>query len=488
MSLFSQVCDFHHTAEDEDGFPKFNGYTNISVPKNPIQHEYILNLSERTEMIRNKEVRRDEDNLLKVTVDGRKAALDIRLVETGQAFSSSFGSKVSACANQLFKIYHSTSSVQIVFSDIGVPKDEFNVYDELKRVLIKLGVDSNEIAFVHDAITESARAELFRKMNTGEVRIVIGSTKKLGVGVNVQEKLVAIHHLDVPWRPADMVQREGRILRKGNTSDEVFIYRYITEGSFDAYSWQLLENKQHFIASFLSGTSGLSEISDIADTVLTYAEVKALAIGNPLIKKRVGISNELEKTKIASRARQKQMQELKTIIESNPIKVKRFETLSKIAYSDFENYSRSKESIPNEERLAFGEELLEALGGNIMSATEHLFDTYRDFQIVLPADMLPDKRYVIIRSGLGGNYICEIDREKTVLGCSKSIDYILDHLDERAEKLMHQANQARKQIALAMSDLEKGNTYLEKTEKIKAELERIDKELEENANKDKNNE
>ena len=324
-------------------------------------------------------------------------------------------------------------------------------------------------------------------MNKGEVRIVIGSTKKLGVGVNVQERLVAIHHLDVPWRPADMVQREGRILRKWNTSDEVFIYRYITEGSFDAYSWQLLENKQRFIASFLSGTSVMRDISDIADTVLTYAEVKALAIGNPLIKKRVEIANELEKTKIASRARQKQMQELKTVLENNPIKIKKLETLSRIAKDDFEHYSKARETIPNEERLAFGEELLEATNSNVLSDKEQIFDTYQGFKIVLPADMLPERRYVLIKSDAGGNYVCEMDNDKTFMGCSKSIDYLLDHLEERSKKLQEQAELAKKQVNLAKAELERDNPYIEKVKRIQVELNAIDEELEKNAKNDEKN-
>ena len=285
MSLFSQVCDFYHMPEDEAGLPTFNGYTDVCVPKNEVQHEYIRSLSERTERIRNKEVKRTEDNLLKVTVDGRMAALDIRLVDTDRIYFGEQESKIDVCAKQVADVLEKhPESVQIVFSDIGTPKDGFNVYDELTRALVKNGQDKSKIAYVHDATTDSARAKLFADMNEGKLKVVIGSTQKLGVGVNVQEKLVAIHHLSVPWRPADMVQREGRILRKGNTSEEVYIYRYITEGSFDAYSWQLLENKQRFISSFLSGTSATRDMGDIADTVLTYAEVKALAIGNPLIK------------------------------------------------------------------------------------------------------------------------------------------------------------------------------------------------------------
>lgn len=479
MSLFSQVCDFHHLDENSKELPTFNGYIDVSVPKNEAQKDYIKNLSERTEKIRNKEVKRTEDNMLKVTIDGRNVGLDERLVDETAILVRRTDNKISVCSNNVTKQREANpDSVQIVFCDIGTPKEKFNVYDELTRNLLENGFKRNEIAYIHDATTDSARAKLFEAMNKGILKVVIGSTQKLGVGVNVQERLVAIHHLSVPWRPADMVQREGRILRKGNTSKEIFIYRYITEGSFDAYLWQLLENKQRFIASFLSGTAHTREITDIADTVLSYAEVKALAIGNPLIKKRVEVANILDRTKIASRGRQKQLQELRSVIENMPQRVKNLKKLAYIAKCDYQQYVLSKEKIPNEERIAFGEELISALNGNVMNDSERVFDVYQSFTIVLPSYMKVDNRHVIIKSNNGGSYMCEIDEEKTPMGCSKALDYLLDHLDERSDMLVHSAENAQKQINEAKEELDKGNPYIQEIDSLKEELSMIDMEIE----------
>lgn len=480
VSLFSQVCDFHHLDETEDGLPKFNGHENVCVPKNQAQYEYINGLSERTDQIRAKQVKRNEDNLLKVTNDGRLAALDIRLVECGVPYDGSCQSKTDACASKVVEIYHAyPGSVQVVFSDIGTPKAKFNIYDELAGKLVAKGIPRHEVAFVHDATSESARAKLFESMNKGVIRVVVGSTPKLGVGVNVQERLVALHHLSVPWRPADMVQREGRILRKGNTSPEVFMYRYITEGSFDAYSWQLLENKQRFISSFLSGTSAAREMDDIADAVLSYAEVKALAIGNPLIKRRVEISNKLERAKIACRSRQKEIQQLKAVIEAIPEKLAKLKKLSKQARKDHVLYKESKETISNEERVAFGEELLEALRDNFEKDKERFFDEYQGFFVMLPANMSEKYPHILLVSGNGNSYCCEIELDnKTPLGVTKSIDYVLDHLLERSEKLHQEREFVKKQLFEAESDLKRENPYFGEIEAIKRELAEIDSTLE----------
>ncbi len=478
MGLFSQVCDFHHIDENEIGLPKFNGHVDIIVPKNIKQAEYIESLSQRTEDIRNRKVSRDEDNLLKVTTDGRKAALDYRLVCPDSDYVPDVETKIEACAKQVLELYKKyPDTAQIVFSDIGVPKSEFNVYDELREKLEDLGIPHNQIAYVHEADTENQREALFKSMNQGKIRVVLGSTSKLGVGVNVQERLVAIHHLSVPWRPADMCQREGRILRKGNNCEEVFIFRYITEGTFDAYSWQLLENKQRFISSFLQGVSVDSQADDIADTVLTYAEVKALAIGNKLIRTRVEVSTKLERTKIAFRTRQKQLQELKGTIEVCPIKIERLERLAEGSKRDFKRYKRTKIKLSNDERIAFGEELLEALKENIMKEEHRPFDEYQGFEILLPANMTEEKPYIFIKGNLE-NYQCLMDFEKTPLGCSKTIDYFLEHLDDRANKINIQAASVKKQMKEAKKDLAKGNLYAEEIEILKDRLASIDAELE----------
>ncbi len=486
MSLFAQICDFHRIDEDEEGIPFFSGYTDVCVKKSAEQDKYIKSLSERTELIRLKKIKRTEDNLLKVTTDGRKAALDIRLVDPSIPVYAFETTKIDACASKVVDIYRRfPQSTQVVFCDIGTPKEGFNVYDCLSEKLERYGVATEEIAYVHDATTEKAREKLFADMNSGKLKVVIGSTAKLGVGVNVQERLVALHHLSVPWRPADMVQREGRILRKGNTSEEVFIFRYITEGSFDAYSWQLLENKQKFISSFLSGTSATRDISDIADAVLSYAEVKALAIGNPLIKKRVEVSNLLERTKIASRERQRQLQDLRCVITETPTKIEKLRSLADIARKDFNVYTKLKEPVPNEERTAFGEELLLAVSENVGIVYERIFADYQGFTIVLPAKMREESPYIIIKSSHGGSYVCEIDQDKTPVGCTKAIDYILDHLAERAIRYSDEMERLKQQMKEAEEDIERENPYLQKIEGLMRELETIDKKLEEDAKENK---
>lgn len=483
MALFSQVCDFHQSDEKDLGLPHFEGHTDICVPKNSIQKEYILSLSDRVEKIRAKEVKRKDDNLLKVTIDGRKAALDIRLTELGEYCDTDTPTKIEVCAQKIREVnLLCPDSVQIVFCDIGVPKDTFNVYDELRRILVQNGISGEDIAFVHDATSEKARANLFREMNRGTKKVVIGSTEKLGVGVNVQEKLVAIHHLSVPWRPADMVQREGRIIRKGNTCEEVYIFRYITEGSFDAYSWQLLENKQRFISSFLAGVSAEREIADIADAVLSYAEVKALAIGNPLIKKRVEVANEIERKKLSVRLREAQLRELRELVENLPSKIHSLDRFSAFAASDYASYVSSKGVIGLRERKAFGEELLESLSQNVMMSNERVFDTYQGFEIVLPAKMEGNHRYVVVK-GKKGSYMCEFEGYKTALGCSRTIDSLLENLEKRSQRLQEAADKNREQLKRAKEDILRGNEYTKIVEELETELTEIDRILAREAQK-----
>lgn len=236
-TMLATIADFHRMDETQ-GVPEHDGYKDTLVYKTRDFSGYLKCISERADDVRNGRVSRTEDNMLKITTDGRKAALDLRLIDEKYGFTTA--SKVFMCAQNVSQIYKRTmtgGSTQLVFCDTSTPKGGFNIYDELKELLIKMGVPGEEIAYVHDATTENKREHIFEYMRRGIIRVLIGSTFKLGLGVNVQNKLIALHHLDVPWRPADMVQREGRILRQGNENDKVEIYRYITEGSFDAYSW-----------------------------------------------------------------------------------------------------------------------------------------------------------------------------------------------------------------------------------------------------------
>ena len=297
--LFSQIAAFH-AVDNKEGVPRLERYSDVILPRNAALQGYMDQLCQRSEKIRAQQLDKTADNMLKVSTDGRKAALDLRLVKQEQPGGES--SKVWRCVQQVVEIYkeHNGCS-QIIFCDYSTPKTEkFNIYDELKQELMKQGVPSEEIAFIHSCRSEAEKVQLFEEVNCGVVRVLLGSTFKLGIGANVQTRLKAIHHLDVPWRPSDMVQREGRILRRGNRYQEIKIFRYIAEGSFDSYSWQLLETKQRFISQFLSGSEYQRSTSDLEENVLTYAQVKALAISQPLMKVLAEKENELRRLQMLS--------------------------------------------------------------------------------------------------------------------------------------------------------------------------------------------
>lgn len=364
-AMFSQIAIFH--AIDHPGdIPKLEGYTDEVIQKYAALTEYMKSLCHRTELIRAKEVDRKTDNMLKVSTDGRKAALHLKLVGKEQPEGES--SKVCRCVDNVAALYRKhPDATQLIFCDYSTPKREcFNVYDEIKEKLVQQGVPEREIAFIHHYHTESRKLELFRKFNAGEMRILIGSTFKLGIGANVQVKLKAIHHLDVPWRPADMVQREGRILRRGNEHRDVLIYRYITEGSFDSYSWQILETKQRFITQFLSGSTYQRSVEDLENNVLTYAQVKALALAEPLMKQLAEKENEINNLRIIL-SREKQTiisirQELSGMDEKIAAARQRWTTslkavgqLKKYGLEAFKNVYQRIKSLLTDELLLSGE-------------------------------------------------------------------------------------------------------------------------------------
>lgn len=471
MDMFSLVCNFHYEEGGEE-IPEAI-YNNVTLQKSDEQDEYIKELAERTELIRQHLVTRKEDNLLKITTDGRKCALDMRLVDPFRPGSG----KIEACAEEVYQLYRIyDGKAQVVFSDIGTPKESFNVYDELKDNIAELGIPRDEIAFIHEAKTERQRTRLFQAVNESKVRVIVGSTEKLGVGVNIQQNLIALHHLSIPWRPSDLEQREGRILRRGNTCEKVYVYRYITEGTFDGYSWQLLENKQKFIASFLSGTSAVRSVRDISNSVLTYAEIKALAIGNKLIKQRVETANKLEHARISLRQRARQMADMQLITDTYPDKIRRQKEYVGNIQTDYVCYNENRAKIPREERQALGEELIEALKHTYREP--RVFDTYQGFTVELPDNMPQDKPYVYLIGKSGERYYVEIDPKKP-MGCSQRLDRTLDRLDERAEQQNTVLSQYRRQLKDARVDLDAGNPFIEQIEALEQELERIDNELNE---------
>ena len=276
-------------------------YENVVLKPSEYQKEMVQSLADRAEAVRDRRVDATVDNMLKITNDGRKLALDQRLIN--DMLPDEDNSKATTCVDKAFEIWEETKeqkSAQLIFCDLSTPKGDgtFNVYEDICNKLKEKGVPPEEIAFIHDANTEKRKAELFAKVRSGQVRFLLGSTAKMGAGTNVQDRLIALHHLDVPWRPSDIEQQEGRILRQGNMNDKVKIFRYVTEGTFDSYSWQLIENKQKFIGQIMTSKSPVRSCEDIDEAALSYAEVKALATGNPYIKEKMDLDIQVSKLKL----------------------------------------------------------------------------------------------------------------------------------------------------------------------------------------------
>ena len=293
MSLFKmsadiQTADMLHLPVPElvDGKP-----TNVVLQPSEVQKRMVKGLAERAEKVRSGKVQPTEDNMLRITNDGRKLALDQRLMNP--LLPDDPGSKANACVDKVYEIWEKTKeqrSTQMIFCDLSTPKEDgFDVYNDVRDKLVAKGIPKEEVQFIHDADTETKKAELFGKVRNGTVRVLMGSTQKMGAGTNVQTRLIALHHLDCPWRPADIAQRNGRMVRQGNLNKEVSIFIYVTESTFDSYSWQLVENKQKFISQIMTSKSPARSCEDLDEAALTYAEIKALAAGNPMIKEKMDL-------------------------------------------------------------------------------------------------------------------------------------------------------------------------------------------------------
>ena len=476
-SLFSSVADFH-IVDKSVGVPDFKGYTDTITDRSYHFNDYLKVISKRADEVRSGNVKRNVDNLLLITTDGRKAALDMRLIDERLVVNS--GCKVAKCADNVYNIYEKTEvlkSTQLVFCDYSTPKLGFNLYDELKLLLVKRGIPENEIEYIHNAKSERAREKLFKAVREGKIRVLIGSTFKLGLGVNVQDKLIAIHHLDVPWRPADMTQREGRILRQGNTNPQIFIYRYITEGSFDAYSWQLLETKQRFISSLLSGHLSERDGSDVSDIVLNYAEIKAIAVGNPRIKERVETANELDKQIILRRERIRLHEALSQELNTIPSKIKNQEKLLMSAYEDLatlhDNDQSEKIDTLDEQRRNLRDMLDSEIKANILSTEEKEITEYRGFKLALPAGMREEEPYIWLVGS--GRYVIELGDSK--LGYLKRIDNFLDSFTKHISRLKEGLELLKAREEYIESTLGEPDIYSDRIEELKAKIEKIDEAL-----------
>lgn len=483
-SLLSSIADFHQV-DTSVGIPQIDGYADALVSKTNEFADYLKDISQRAEDVRKGYVSRKDDNMLKITTDGRKAALDLRLVDPNAMFT--YQSKVARCVENVADIYFRTTaqkSVQIIFCDTSTPKTGFNIYDEVKTMLQSKGIPADKIAFIHDAETEAQRNAMFAEVRNGDIRVLLGSTFKLGLGVNIQDKLIALHHIDVPWRPADMTQREGRILRQGNTNSKVQLFRYITEGSFDAYSWQLLETKQRFITGLLSGSLTERSGTDIEDTVLDYAEVKALAVGNPLVKERVETANELSRYLTLQRKLVESRIRMEKELLEMPGKKSNQENNILGCEADIAYYTGWKQANPApsdnkvkkdvaEKRKQLRDYIHSSLMGYVLEPKEKILMTYRGFEIILPVNMTREKPYVWLKRN--GRYYVELGDTNT--GNLIRIDNFLDDLQTHLDKLNKGLAKLWERERQLKEELKKEESFSDEIENCRQNLEKLDKKL-----------
>ena len=408
MAMFKEVADIQTAETLNLPTPEFENI-NVVVKPSEIQEEMVRNLGERADRIRSGSVDASTDNMLKITNEGRKLALDQRLMNP--LLPDSDNSKINSCSENIYRIWNENSdkkSTQLVFCDLSTPKDmkgyekeEFeDVYNELKRKLIEKGIPENEIAFIHEADNETKKKELFSKVRQGEVRVLMGSTSKMGAGTNVQDKLIALHHLDCAWKPSDLTQRNGRMIRQGNENEKVFVYSYVTEKTFDAYMYQLVEQKQKFISQIMTSKTPARTMEDIDEKALSYGEIKALATGNPLILEKTNLDSEISKLKLLKQSFMNQKYALQDkVIKYYPEEITRLN--NKIAAMEEDTIKLQEYTRPNIDgfspMIIDGKEYLEKAnaGKKLLECTQLLksmevkeMGEYRGFKMEISFDSI----------------------------------------------------------------------------------------------------
>ena len=480
MALFKEVADIQTSEMLNLPVPKAN-YHNVVIEPSEIQKKLVKDLSERAEKIRNRMVDSSVDNMLKITNDGRKLALDQRL--TNDMLEDFEHSKVATCADNIYSIWDKTSedkSAQLVFCDLSTPHNDgkFNVYDDLKTKLIDRGIPEEEIAFIHDANTDARKQELFNKVRRGQVRVLIGSTQKMGAGTNCQDRLIALHDLDCPWRPSDLIQRSGRIIRQGNKNPEVDIYRYVTEGTFDAYLYQLVENKQRFISQIMTSKTPVRFAEDIDETALSYAEIKALAAGNPDIIEKTELDTQVAKLKLLKQNYLSEKYALEDkVIKYYPNEIKRLENRIEDMKEDIEVFNNNntpdnsfeKMNIKGTdftERKEAGEKIIEICKS--MTNPEPLeIGDYKGFKIILSFDTMDRKFYASMKNNL--SYKTELGSDPS--GNITRIDNVLNGIETRLSSVENNLEDTKKNYESAKKEIEKP---FPQEEELKTKSKRLD--------------
>ena len=480
MAMFKEVADIQTEDMLKLPVPKAN-YHNVAVKPSDFQKKMVEELSERAERVRNKMVDPSKDNMLKITNDGRKLALDQRLEnETLPDFE---GSKVNACVDNIFKIWEKGKDqrlTQLVFCDLSTPKDDgsFNIYDDIRDKLTLRGVPQEEIKYIHEANTEARKMALFSQVRQGAVRILIGSTQKMGAGTNVQNKLVAIHDIDCPWRPSDLEQRSGRIIRQGNENEEVEIFRYVTEETFDAYLYQLVENKQKFISQVMTGKSPVRSAEDFDEAVLSYAEIKMLATGNPHIKEKMDLDIQVSKLKLLKQNFLSEKYSLEDRIERVfPAQIKYYEEQIQGFNEDiaFLNSQPSNEKefagmlIKGEnfvEKAQAGERILQEC--KAMKSPDPVFlGEYRGFNMELSFDTVAREFMIILKRSMQHTVKLGNDASGNII----RIDHVLSGIEKRAAAVKEEYENVLTQLDKAR--IETSKTF-EHEDELKEKSARLD--------------
>ena len=449
MAMWREAADIQTAEMLRLPVPAAEKITEVTTPSD-FQRDLVADLGERAEAVRNREVEPREDNMLKITSDGRKLALDQRLSDP--TLPDDPESKVNACVRNVLQVWRDTEEIkgtQLVFCDLSTPKGDgsFNVYDDMKQKLMAQGVPPEEIAFIHDAKTEVQKAELFAKVRKGQVRVLLGSTAKMGAGTNVQTRLTALHHLDCPWRPADIEQREGRILRQGNMNQTVKIYKYVTENTFDAYNWSILENKQKFIGQLMSGKNPSRSCEDVDEAALSYAEVKALASGDPRIIEMTDLDSQVTKLKLlkANHEGQRYMLEDRLIqffpkaINGTKEQIQGLEgdlaVLQAHPQPDKEHFSITVAGQTYTERKAAGQAIIDACT-KITDVSQRVeLGEYRGFPMTLWADTATQKFQVTMKQNLSNTIELGSDPVGNIARLDNALAAIAENLEQNKGKL-----------------------------------------------------
>ncbi|MEE0458852.1 MAG: helicase-related protein [Faecalibacterium prausnitzii] len=462
MAMFKEAADIKTSDQLHLPVPDAK-FETVVVKPSEIQQDMVQALSERAAEVHSGSVDPSVDNMLKITSDGRKIGLDQRLMNS--ALPDDPNSKLNACVNNVLRIWNDTKEqklTQLIFCDMSTPKGDgsFNVYDDIRTKLLNAGVPEQEIEFIHNADTENKKAELFSKVRSGQVRVLLGSTAKMGAGTNVQTLLVAVHHLDVGWRPSDMTQRNGRIIRQGNQNKQVYVYNYVTESTFDAYLYQTLENKQKFISQIMTSKSPVRACDDVDDTALSYAEIKALATGNPYIKEKMDLDIQVSKLKLLKANHTSQIYSLESDIarrypreiavaqgQIEALKTD-MEAAKPLLAQDKDHFSMEISGKVYSERKEAGAAIIEACKALKAAGTEGRIGSYGAFELHSRFDNF-DKVFRLSIKG-AWNYSMEVGKDPQgnilrVTNALAGIERTLPQVERRLETLEQQLAQAKEE-------------------------------------------